>query len=167
MASLYQSGSFTNMSESSLASSPDDPHGRPLPCSQIHPRGRSPRSRSWNRFQRLINLRSSACCFRETALFPAFAWASWSSRPRRGPGRHPPRTTPWGVFLSPQAHSGFTDRWPLSSRPTPHDRQGPPPMPRAEPVTAHPTRHGQHATGCYVCRFRQKFGELSFRRKLL
>src|SRR5271157_4173942 len=73
---------------------------------------------SWNRSQKLINIWSSACCDSATEQSPAFAWASWSSRPRRGPGRHPPRTTPWGAFLSPQAHSGFTDRWPLSSRPT-------------------------------------------------
>ncbi len=100
---------------------------------------------SWNRSQKLINIWSSACRDSATEQSPAFAWASWSSRPRRGPGRHPPRTTPWGAFLSPQAHPGFTDRWPLSSRPTPHDRQGPPPMPRAEPVTAqHST--AQHST---------------------
>ena len=104
---------------------------------------------SWNRSQKLINIWSSACCDSATEQSPAFAWASWSSRPRRGPGRHPPRTTPWGAFLSPQAHSGFTDRWPLSSRPTPHDRQGPPPMPRAEPVTAqHSTPHPTRST-CY------------------
>ncbi len=99
---------------------------------------------SWNRSQKLINIWSSACCDSATEQSPAFAWASWSSRPPRGPGRHPPRTTPWGAFLSPQAHSGFTDRWPVSSRPTPHDRQGPPPMPRAEPVTAQPIRHGYY-----------------------
>src|SRR5271157_3117190 len=40
-------------------------------------------------------------------------------------------------------------------------------MPRAEPGTAPPTRRGQHATTCYVFRFRQKFGEPCFRRKLI
>jgi len=40
-------------------------------------------------------------------------------------------------------------------------------MPRAEPGTAPPTRRVQHATTCYVFRFRQKFGEPGFWRKLI
>ena len=43
--------------------------------------------------------------------------------------------------LSGRETSGFTDRWPLSAGP---DRQGPPPTPRTEPVTAQPTRHGYY-----------------------
>jgi len=40
-------------------------------------------------------------------------------------------------------------------------------MLRAEPGTAAPTRRVQHATTCYVFRFRQKFVEPCFRRKLI
>jgi len=40
-------------------------------------------------------------------------------------------------------------------------------MPRAESGTAPPSRRGQHATTCYVFRFRQKFGGPGFRRKLI
>jgi len=52
-----------------------------------------------------------------------------------------------GIFLSPPTPSFvFTDCGSLSSSPTPHDRQGRPSTPRAEPVTAHPARHG---STCY------------------
>ena len=44
-------------------------------------------------------------------------------------------------------------RWPLFSRPTPHDRRGPPSMSRAEPGTALPPGRRQYATQCYVFGF--------------
>src|SRR5271157_2009171 len=55
----------------------------------------------------------------------------------------------------------------LSRRSRPTIVGGSPSMPRAEPGTAPPIRRGQYATICYVFRFRQKFGESGFRRKLL
>ncbi len=80
----------------------------------------------------------------------------------------------------------FAGHWSLSSRPTPHAPR-PTPTPHAQRPTPYvprssgsavdaarragystpPPRRGQHATTCYVFRFRQKFGEPGFRRKLI
>src|SRR5208282_4984422 len=64
----------------------------------------------------------------------------------------------FGAFRSPPAPSfGFTDDWPLSSRPTPHPPRPPPPPPRptphASPLTPHPsplTLHAPRSAECAV-----------------
>jgi len=90
-----------------------------------------------------------------------------------------------GTFLSPRVRF-LRLHWPLATVPspplslaallsshaprfTPHAPRSscPPSMPRAEPGAAPPTRRGQHATTCHVFRFREKFGEPCFRRKLI
>jgi len=87
-----------------------------------------------------------------TSLFDALAAGYWS-----GSGM-------WAALFSFPHAPRLTLH---ASRLTPHDRWGPPSMPRAKPGTAPPTRRGQHATTCYVFRLRQKFGKPCFRHKLL
>src|SRR5208337_5504270 len=65
---------------------------------------------------------------------------------------------------------GFTDCWALSSRPTPHAPRSSGSAVDAARRAGYSTPHpagGQHAAKCYILWIRQKFGELSFRRKLL
>ena len=47
------------------------------------------------------------------------------------------------------------------------NRPRPPSLPQPSRLQHSPPGRGQHATTCYVFRFRRKFGELSFRRKSL
>src|SRR5208282_4343446 len=91
-----------------------------------------------------------------------------------------------GAFLSPSvpsSHSLATDYWqlspatdhwplfsrhlPLATRHSPHDLRGSAVDAARRAGYSSPTRRGQHATTCYVFRFRQKFGEPGFRRKLI
>src|SRR5271157_4240320 len=84
-----------------------------------------------------------------------------------------------GAFLSPPAPPPSAlltaGHYPLVPRPTPHaprhtphDRQGPPSIPRAELDTALPSRRRVNMLrNATFSGFWQKFGELSFRRKLI
>src|SRR5208337_1984413 len=76
-----------------------------------------------------------------------------------------------GVFHSPPVPSLFSIRWPLVTILSPHA-----PRPTTVGIRVDAARRtgystpypagGQHATTCYVFRFRQKFGEPCVRRKL-